>query len=135
MPVESERPWVGAVPADRAAARTTLTRFLRLERRRRFAASWRLLALPTRQMLVSQQDYAANQRAFLDSWGNRFLMEQATHDQRQVLEWLPSGFDGNIDRAYLIRVDYPPLSATPAGWDLYLLAPDGSGRWTIWLSR
>jgi hypothetical protein len=135
VPSPSRQPWASPRPADSDAARATLTRFLRLERRRRFPAAWQMLATPSRIRYGSSAGFAAERRAFLDSWGDRYEMGRPSHSQATVERWLPRDFSADVDRAFVIRVDYPALSTTPAGWDLFILAPDASGRWEVWIGR
>ncbi len=125
-------------PGDSAIASSLATRYERALVAGQWQTAWDLLA-PASQK-VPYTDYANfvyERSAFFKSVAGRFVVKPPSHDATALTSWVASllPLSANLDRAFLIEVDYPALVTNPAGWTMLLVAPDESETWKIWVLR
>jgi hypothetical protein len=77
--------------------------------------------------------YADEREAFYASVAGRFTIDAPTSEIPESMTPLLPGADRS--RAFLIEVDYPALAGNNAGYEQFVVAPDGSGVLRIWPVR
>jgi hypothetical protein len=125
-------------PGDAATASSLAYRYEQALVAGQWQTAWDLLALESQK--VPYTDYANfvyERSAFFQSVAGRFLVKPPSHDATTLTSWVAPllPLSANLDRAFLIEVDYPSLSTNPAGWTMLLVAPDEGGTWRIWVVR
>ena len=120
---------------DASVALDTIRRYLSALHRDDFRTAWAMLAAPSQALFSSIAQFGDDRRAFQQSWDDRFVLGDPTHEKVVLETWIPRDFTGDRGRTFVIRVDYPALATNNAGWEIYAVAPDETGRWFVWIAR
>ena len=122
-------------PSDAARATALLDSYEAALVAGQWQAAFNMLAplSPTRQM--GSSEFATERAAFYRSVAGRYTIGAPA---AQVPDWTffaPLINGAGTAHAQLIEVDYPALSNNNAGYEQFVVAPDGSGTWWIWPVR
>ena len=124
-------------PGDAATATSLGNRYETALVDGQWQLAWSLLAPEQQTHWRSYAAFVGDRSAFFQSVQGRFVAKPPTHDAASLGQWVTPNFPttANLDRAFLIEVDFPALSGNNAGFEILLVAPDASGRWRIWQVR
>lgn len=103
--------------------------------------AWALLAPEAQIRWRAFDDFKVDRTAYFKEAGDQYAAKDPVHDAAQIRQWVvPENYPAApiypatavYDHAFLVEVDYPKLATNNAGWDVLLIAPDGSGEWRVW---
>ena len=100
----------------------------------RYPRAWQLLSAQSQLRAGSLAAFTAERAAFFASAGTRYMLLRPNNTDALLSLWLPQGFDGQRERAYVVRVRFPGLAGTNADLGVLVVAPDADG-WRIWPVR
>lgn len=100
----------------------------------RYAEAWARLAPSSQAFWGSLEAYATERAAFYRSAGPQYILSQPDPSPEALEEWLPTGFDGDRQRASVIHLEYVRISSA-AGRSVLVVAPDAAGSWKVWIAR
>lgn len=101
----------------------------------RYTRAWRLLSVQSQQQSGSLDAFTFERAAFFTSAGKRYKVQDPDSSAAALGQWLPQGFDGQRNHAYVVTVKYPKLAGNNAGTAVFVAAPNGNGDWRIWVVR
>lgn len=132
-PVET---WWPTSRADERAAEAVLSDYMEAIARGDFAAAWSLLGPGSQAAFGSQEAFAADSAAFMESAQDEYVLGAPRHDEALFDQWVPRPDPASPARAraYVSRVRYPHIQ-TPAGFEILVAAPDANGGWRVWKVR
>jgi hypothetical protein len=104
----------------------------------RWRAAWNLMSSVDRTLRGTYAAYVDERSAYFRSVSGRYTLSRPTHDPAVLRTWTSSpelvrGAD--LSRGYIVQASYPALANNNAGFEILLVAPNGSGAWRIWEVR
>jgi hypothetical protein len=129
-------PSVAPAASDRQKAVAAVTSYEQALADGDFRTAWNLLAAPSR-FGESLESFTAERSAFLDSSKGWFQLKAPDNNRANIEQWLARGVTDGVDveRAYVIEVDFPALAGNNAGYEIFLVSPDAAGAWHLWVVR
>jgi hypothetical protein len=130
-------------PGDDEVARRLLQQFEEALVAHSWKSAWNLLSSEEQSREPFGQ-WAAAEQAFMRSAGTTYTVPEFTHDPDRIRFFIvPDDYPldpvsvttADLDRAYVAQVWYDALSNNNAGFVVYLLAPNATGEWRVWLLR
>jgi hypothetical protein len=121
--------------ADAATATTTAGTYLEHLVAAEFAEAWALLAPASQAFWGTEAAFAAERAAFSAESGSAYRLSPPDRSAAALHQWLPIGFDGDTARTSVLTVVYPRIEDLAAGSNVFIVAPDRSGTWRIWVAR
>jgi len=119
------------LPGDEATALATAREYEEDLVHGRFKAAWDLLA-PEEQAARTYSQFASDWTAFTKTTSTSYTLEQPTSNWAT---WNPTplsaNYKGDFSRAFLIRVDWKIVPASPADWNMLLVLPGALGKWEV----
>lgn len=100
----------------------------------RYTRAWQLLSAQSQMQAGSLAAFTAERSAFFASAGTHYALLRPNNTDALLTLWLPQGFDGQCERAYVVRVKFPKLAGNNAGLAVLVVAPDADG-WKVWPVR
>lgn len=120
-------PW----PGDETKAISTVRAYQDDLVHGRLTNAWNLLAPEARVFYHTYSEFAAERMAFMTTTTTSYTLGPPTHDWATSDPSLPSFYQGDFGRAFLVRVDWNAVPFTNADWDMLLVMPNLQGEWEV----
>ena len=122
-------------PNDGDVARDLVDRYVAALVAGSYATAFDLLASTSPTRTQGLDAYAAERAPYFASVDGRYVLGAPSRDLSGWDSYGPLVEGADRARAWLVEVDYPALAGNNAGYEQFVVAPDGDGVWRIWPVR
>jgi hypothetical protein len=120
--------------SDAATARSLVDRYEAGCATGDYVTAWSVLATFSQRAFPSFQSFAAERTRFFAAAGPAYVVGEPRQDDPAVLAWLAKGqLVPDPGRAFSVEVIHPDAPDPASRREVFVVAPDTSGTWRLWI--
>ena len=120
--------------SDAATARSLVDRYEAACATGDYVTAWSALATFSQRAFPSFQSFADERSRFFAAAGAVYVVGEPRQDDPDVLAWLAKGqLVPDPGRAFSVEVTHPDAPDPAGRREVFVVAPDTSGTWRLWI--
>jgi hypothetical protein len=120
--------------SDAATARSLVDRYEAACATGDYLTAWSVLAAFSQRVFPSFQSFAAERTRFFVATGPAYVVGEPRQDDPDVLAWLAKGQPvPDPGQAFSVEVTHPDAPDPALRREVFVVAPDTSGTWRLWI--